>query len=153
MDWWLWIIAGLALLAVEMLVPGLIVFLFFGAAAILMGLLERLGLAGPIWFQWVLFSVLSVVSLLTLRGPILRRLHARTAGEPEIDSLVGQVVVLRSDLAPGDPGKAELRGTSWSVVGDQGETLAAGSRCVVESVDGLTLHVRAAGKAQTGTSS
>jgi len=148
MEWWLWIIAGLALLAVEMLIPGLIVFLFFGAAAIVMGVLQKLGLGGPVWFQWVLFSVLSVVSLMTLRSPILRRLHRQTQSDPEIDTLKGREVVLLSDLAPGAPGKAELRGASWSVVGTHDEALPRGSRCIVEKVDGLTLHVRAAEAAE-----
>lgn len=148
MDWWLWVIAGLALLAVEMLIPGLIVFLFFGAAALVLGLLEGLGIAGPIWFQWVLFSLLSVVSLMTLRGRMLARLHRRTASEPGIDTLDGQIVVLLTDLTPGQPAKAELRGASWSAVGTRGETLPKGARCIVETVEGLTLHIRAAEGAQ-----
>jgi membrane protein implicated in regulation of membrane protease activity len=148
MEWWLWVIAGLALLALEMLIPGLIIFLFFGAAAILMGVLQKLGLAGPIWLQWVLFSVLSIVSLMTLRGPILRRISRKDENQPAIDSLVGREVVLLTDLAPGSPGKAELRGTSWSVVGAHGESLPRGARSIVEAVEGLTLHVRAAGPAE-----
>ena len=148
MEWWLWVIAGLALLGLEVLIPGLIIFLFFGAAAILMGVLEGLGLAGPIWLQWVLFSLLSVISLMTLRGPILRRFNRKDGSQPAIDSLVGQRVVLLTDLAPGAPGKAELRGTSWSAVGSDDESLPSGARCVVEAVDGLTLRVRAAETAQ-----
>jgi len=142
MEWWMWVIGGLALLALEMLIPGLIVFLFFGCAAILIGVLEGLGLAGPIWMQWVLFSVLSILSLLVLRGPILRRLSHRGDSEGRIDSLVGREVVLLTDLTPGEPGKAELRGTSWGVVSTHGAPLSKGTRCIVEAVEGLTLHVR-----------
>ncbi len=150
MEWWLWVIAGLALLGLEILIPGLIVFLFFGAAAIIMGALQKLGLAGPVWFQWVLFSLLSVISLLTLRGPILRRLARKDDGGGEIDSVIGQSVVLLSDIAPGAPGKAELRGTSWSAIATNEESLPMGARCVVEAVQGLTIYVRAAEEAKPG---
>lgn len=148
MEWWLWMIVGLALLGLEVVIPGLIIFLFFGAAAILMGVLEVLGLAGPIWLQWVLFSLLSVISLMTLRGPILRRISRKDENQPGIDSLVGRDVVLLTDLAPGALGKAELRGSSWSVVGAHEESLPRGARCIVEAVEGLTLHVRAAETAE-----
>ena len=67
MTWWIWIIFGLLLLAAEVMVPGGIIMLFFGAAALIVGLLVALGLGGPIWLQWALFSVVSVVSLLALR--------------------------------------------------------------------------------------
>ncbi|MCZ6506541.1 MAG: NfeD family protein [Acidobacteria bacterium] len=150
MEWWLWVMAGLALLALEVMIPGTIIFLFFGAAAIILGVLVKLGIVGSIWVQWVLFSLLSVISLMALRGPIVRRFNRRDENQPGIDSLVGQDVVLLTDLTPGEPGKAELRGTSWSVVGAPGESLSKGARCIVEKVEGLTLHLRAAETAEPG---
>lgn len=144
MEWWLWVMAGLALLALEVLIPGTIVFLFFGAAAIILGVLVKLGIVGAVWVQWVIFSLLSVVSLMTLRGPIVRRFHRKDEDQPIIDSLVGQKVVLLTDLTPGEPGKAELRGTSWSVVATSGESLSQGARGIVERVEGITLHIRGA---------
>ena len=74
MTWWIWILVGLALLAVEIAIPGGIIMLFFGVSAMIVGVLVALGVGGPLWFQVLLFSVLSVVSLLTLRGTILRRM-------------------------------------------------------------------------------
>ena len=59
MQWWLWILVGLALLAVEVVVPGGIILLFFGAAAIILGILTVIGFGGPVWFQWLLFSLTS----------------------------------------------------------------------------------------------
>ena len=67
----------------------------------------------------------------------------RTTGDAsEVGGLVGDVAVLLDDLPPGAVGKAELRGTAWSVRHDGGDTLPRGRRCVVERVDGLMLHVR-----------
>ena len=142
MQWWLWILIGMVLLAVEVAVPGGIIFLFFGAAAVALGILVALGLGGPIWFQWLLFSFLSIAGLLLLRRPILERLKTRS-DSTEVDSLVGRPVVALEDLPPGAIGKAELRGTSWSAENVGAEPLARGERGVVAGVDGLKLQVRA----------
>jgi membrane protein implicated in regulation of membrane protease activity len=143
MTWWIWVLAGLALFGLEALVPGGIIMVFFGVAALLVGVLVAVGMGGPLWFQWLLFSVVSVVSLLTLRGPILRRMNASAEGTETIDSLLGQQALAMEDLAPGAVGKAELRGTSWTAenVGDR--TLTRGQHGIVERVEGLKLFVRA----------
>ncbi len=142
MAWWIWVIVGLLLLGAEMAVPGGIVFLFFGAAALVVGLLVAPGLDLPAWGEFALFSVLSVVLLYTLRGPIQRRLKRQDGRAAEIDSLRGETAVLAQNLAPGAEGKAELRGTTWSAHNVGGEPLEAGQACVVERVEGLTLYVR-----------
>jgi inner membrane protein len=142
MDWWVWIILGLGLLAAEMLTPGGFFVLFFGLAALVVGALVALGTSGPEWLQWLLFSVLSVVSLLGFRRRLVDRFSKPAVEGHQIDSLVGDVAVLTDDLAPGAVGKAELRGTVWSVRSSQAGTLARGSRCTVERVEGLTLWVR-----------
>lgn len=135
-------IVGLLLLAAEMAVPGGIVLLFFGAAALIVGLLVAPGLALPAWVEFGLFSLISVASLLTLRGPIQRWLKRGDASGPEVDSLLGATAVLAQDLAPGAGGKAELRGTTWRAHNAGDRPLAAGQDCVVERVRGLTLYVR-----------
>jgi hypothetical protein len=142
MTWWIWILVGLALLVVEVLVPGGVVLLFFGAAAIVVGTLVGFGVTEPVWLQWLLFSILSIVSLVTLRGPILRRMHRGAAGTAAVDSLVGEVVLLLEDVAPGAEGKAELRGTSWTARNVGAGPLVRGGRGVVEKVEGLKLLVR-----------
>jgi len=142
MLWWMWLLVGLGCLAAEVLLPGGIFMLFFGAAALLLGGLTAIGIGGPAWFQWGLFSVLSVFSLLTLRSPILRWLHRGADASDAVDSLLGKTVLLAEDLAPGAEGKAELRGTSWTArnVGDV--HLARGESCAIEQLDGLKLLVR-----------
>lgn len=141
MHWWIWILIGLACLGLEVMTPGGIIMLFFGISAVVVGVLAGVGLGGPIWVQTLLFSILSIVSLLTLRGPIIRRIGAQDTGGPGIDSLVGETAVLLEDIAPGGFGKGELRGTGWTVqnIGDRG--LAKGQRCAVCEVDGLNLKV------------
>ena len=142
MTWWIWILIGLALLAVEVAIPGGIIMLFFGVSAMIVGALVAIGIGGPLWFQTVLFSVLSIVLLLTLRGPILRRMKATGAAAGEIDSIAGEQALLLGDLAPGAEGKAELRGTSWTVENVGDGPLSAGEKCTVDRVEGLKLYVR-----------
>ena len=142
MAWWIWMLSGLALLALEILLPGGIIFLFFGASAMIVGALAAFGLGGPLWMQALVFSALSVISLLTMRGPILRRMDARGLDADKIDSLVGQAVVLTEDIVPHGNGKGELRGTSWTVVNLGESTLSSGDTRTVEQVDGVKLFVR-----------
>jgi membrane protein implicated in regulation of membrane protease activity len=142
MTWWIWILVGLALLAVEVVIPGGIIMLFFGVSAMIVGVLVALGVGGPLWFQALLFSMLSVVSLLTLRGPILRRMNSTDGSADQVDSIAGKQAVVLDDIAPMAEGKVELRGTPWTAhnVGDS--PLTAGQKCIVDRVDGLKLYVR-----------
>lgn len=142
MAWWVWVIVGLLFLASEVATPGGIVMLFFGAAALVVGILLAFGLDGPVWLEWALFSVLSVVSLLTLRGPILRRMKAHDGQPDDVDSLVGAWAVALGDLAPDAEGQAELRGSTWSAQNVGPEALVSGQKCRVTRVNGLKLYVR-----------
>jgi inner membrane protein len=141
MPWWIWFVGGLFLLLLELVTPGVLFFLFFGVAGLAVGVLAVLGV-GPDWLLLLIFSGLSVLSLLVFRGPLLRRLKSDKPAERQIDSLVGVVVVLSEDIAAHAIGKAELRGTSWNVENASDAALAAGRRCVVVRLEGLKLVVR-----------
>lgn len=142
MTWWLWLLMGLALLAIELTTPGGFFVLFFGIGALLVGALAGAGVIEEAIWQWLLFSVLSVGSLLLFR----RRLLAATAGSGNgrdaLDSVRGEVAVLQEALAPGAIGRAELRGSSWTARNVGERPLPAGGRCRVERTEGLTLLVR-----------
>lgn len=138
MDWWLWILFGLGLLALEMVTPGGLFALFFGLSALVVAVLSGLGV-GPAWLQWLVFAALGVVLLLALRSRIGARLRHRHI---PVDSLVGEVALPLSDLAGGGTGKVELRGTTWDCRNAGERPIARGVRCQVEKVDGLTLWVR-----------
>ena len=60
-----------------------------------------------------------------------------------MDSLVGEVATLLEDLAAQAAGKAELRGSTWTVRNVSEALLKKGQRCHVTRVDGLTLWVKA----------
>lgn len=141
MAWWIWVLFGFFLLALELLTTGIHLG-FFGAGAIVVGLLVAFGVGGPLWLQLLLFSIVSVVLLVLFRQPLIRRL--RESGlDREVDALSGQVAHATSDIAANGFGKVELRGSSWSARNTGNSPIAAGDRCIVTRVDGLTLHVQA----------
>jgi hypothetical protein len=140
MAYWSWALLGLFLLVVELATAGGLFALFFGVSALLVALLVGLGWAGPGWMQWLIFSALSVVALALLRKPLQARLTPKSDGRA-VDSLVGETAVALEQIAIGAIGKAELRGSTWSVKNAGAETIAKGQRTKVDRIDGLTLHV------------
>ena len=141
MVWWLWLLFGLGLLAVEAATPGGFVALFFGIGAVVVGVLSAVGLADAAWLQWILFSALSVVSLALLRGPLKARLQLK-GNVAAVDSLVGEEAVVLEEMSAGDVGKVELRGSMWNARAAGAVPLPKGYRGRVERVEGLTLWVR-----------
>ena len=140
MVWWAWMLLGLALLIGEMLHLALFM-LFFGVAALIVGLLTVLGLGGNPATQWLLFSATSIVSMLLLRRPLLQRFKLR--GAEEVDRLENEYAVAMEEIANNAMGKAELRGSPWNAKNVGAAAIPRGQRCRVERVEGLVLHVRA----------
>jgi membrane protein implicated in regulation of membrane protease activity len=144
MLWWHWLVLGLVLAVLEMVSAGGFFIIFFGAGALVVGMFSAVGLAGPLWAQWLLFSVLSILSLVLFRDPLLRRVRASTPPLP-VDRLVGDVAIALDDLPIGKVGRAELRGSAWTAKNEGTTTISKGQRCKVQRVDGLTLHITAEG--------
>jgi membrane protein implicated in regulation of membrane protease activity len=145
MVWWYWVVLGLLIAGLELATPGGFFLLFFGIGALLVGGLGALGLAGPAWLQWLLFSLLSVASLVFFRAPLLRLMEARTPGTGDIDSLRGEVAVAMDGIPAGGLGRAQLRGTVWTARNLGSDPIPPGERCLVTSVDGLTISIRREG--------
>lgn len=141
MAWWVWIVLGAVLLAGEVVIAADFYLVFFGLAAVLLGLLGLLGLALPNWAQFLLFAALAVTGLVFYRGRWKRRLLSsdREMG-PE---LVGERAVARETIAAAGRGRVNLRGATWEACNEGAAPIAAGDPCTVLRVEGLTLHVRA----------
>lgn len=141
MDWWLWVLLGLGLLGLELLLPSSFYLMFFGVAAVLVGLLAAVGIAASLGAQLLQFTLLALVCLFGLRRLLLTYLRPSRSAR-HVDALVGETALALDDVPVNGLGRAELRGSTWSVrnVGDG--AVARGQRCLVERVDGLTLWVR-----------
>ncbi len=141
MPWWLWTLFGLTLLLLEVQTFNTFYLMFFGAGALLVGLLDALGLVEADWLQWLLFSLLSIAALLVFRRPIMARLAP--AGTSRVENLVGETAIAAEDIPSGGVGKAEMRGTVWSARNEGPTPLRKDTRCRVQRVDGLMLCLRA----------
>jgi membrane protein implicated in regulation of membrane protease activity len=140
MLWWHWVVLGLALAAIEIATPGGFYVIFFAIAALAVGALRLAGIVDASWVEWLLFPIIAVVALRLFREPLLGRMRVREG--PEVDSLVGEVAIVMGDMAPGQHGRAELRGSGWSARNVGTTTLASGQRCRVVAVQGLMLDLR-----------
>jgi len=95
--------------------------------------------------QLLLFSILSLGSMVLFRKRLLHRFQAEKQ-RPPVDQVIGEIgMVVDDDLAPGANGRIELRGTTWSAHNGSAVTIARGARCRVVRVAGLTLHVEPEG--------
>jgi membrane protein implicated in regulation of membrane protease activity len=142
MLWWHWLLLGLVLTALELAAAGGFYIIFFGIAAIIVAVLVLFEVAGPLWFQLLLFSLLAIASLLFFRNPIMRKLNL-SAGADNIDTLATETGSVIDAMAPGANGRVELRGTSWSARNIGTTSLSTGARCIVVREERLTLLVKA----------
>jgi membrane protein implicated in regulation of membrane protease activity len=142
MTWWYWLVLGLVLIALEMASAGGFYIIFFGVAAVVVSLLAATILQDAVWLQWLLFSVLSVASLVFFRNPIMRKMNLG-GGSADIDTLAGETGTALDDIGAGANGHVELRGTTWTARNTGQTPLARGHRCVVVRAEKLTLLVKA----------
>lgn len=136
---WSWVVAGLALLALELVLPGG-VFIWLGASALVTG---ALALFLPIFWplQFVIYGVLALLSVwlwLKLRG------QEKPSDSPFLNNraerFVGQEAVL-SEPIHGGFGRLALDDTTWRI---SGPDLAAGAKVRIVEANGAVLKVEAA---------
>ena len=140
MSWWIWVLIGFALLALEFTTAALHVG-FFAVGAFVVAILTAVGVDVPLWGEILVFTVVSLGAFFFVRPVLARRL--KLDEKKVVDSLVGQEATSMEEIAVGGHGKAELRGSTWNAR-NVGETaLMQGQRCTVVEIEGLLLHLRA----------
>jgi membrane protein implicated in regulation of membrane protease activity len=141
MEWWHWLVVGIILIALEMAAAGGFYVIFFGIAALVVGGLRLIDIAGPLWIQLLLFSALSVASLMFFRHRMLRwmNLHGEAA---DVDSLVGELAVPLDDIPAGGVGRVEMRGSVWTARNSTGSGIPARQRCSVVRTEKLTVFIK-----------
>ena len=144
MQWWAWITVGALLLGSELtFVNAQFYLVFIGAAALVVGFLSIAGALPADWIQWVLFALLTIVSLIAFRRRVYERIRRNL---PDIRlGPKGETVILPAELPPGESCRLEFRGCSWNAVNGGGSVIAAGTRARIARVEGLTLVVHADG--------
>lgn len=140
MTWWIWILIGFALLALELTAASLHIG-FFAVGAFAVGLLLLFGVELSMAMQLVIFTGVSLIAFFFLRPWLVRKL--KLDQKKVVDSLVGEQATAMEEIPVQGLGKAEMRGTTWSARNIGETALNRGQRCVVAAVDGLVIHVRA----------
>jgi membrane protein implicated in regulation of membrane protease activity len=140
MSWWIWVLVGMALLAIEFASTTMHIGLF-AVGAFVVAILVGAGVHMPLWGQLVTFTGVSIFALFFIRPFIVRKLRLNVT--KVVDTLVGEQAVAIDQIGPAGLGKAEMRGTTWSARNIGETALMPGQRCVVAGVEGLVIHVRA----------
>ncbi|MBU1175955.1 MAG: NfeD family protein [Alphaproteobacteria bacterium] len=138
---WSWIIAGLILLALELILPGGVL-VWLGAAAVVTGIVALFNLA-PFSIQWVLFGALSLAGVAAWLG-LARRRNLLESDRPLLNlraaQHMGETLELTEAISDGF-GRARLGDSTWRVSGPE---LPRGARVRVTGYDGTVLKVEAA---------
>jgi membrane protein implicated in regulation of membrane protease activity len=135
-----WLAVGFILMTAEVVTPGFILF-FFGLAAVLVGILcFFIPLSETL--QLLLFAVLSIITLLTLRRQMKAIFtgRSRDGAASFDDACIGRHAIVTARIAAPIEGRVELNGVLWNATAD--EVLEAGTPVVVAGRDGLSLTVR-----------
>lgn len=134
---WNWLILGVALMALEVIAPG--VFLFWlGLAALLSGLIAFA--VEPSWqIQLLAFALFAIAAV-----PVWRRLARQKPGvsnspflNRRTDAMVGREFTLEKPIVDG-AGTVRIDDTVWRV---SGPDAPAGSRVRIVAADGVELTV------------
>ena len=142
-DKWGWFAAGVVLIVLEMIAPG--VFLFWlGLAAFAVGFMHLallgLGVALSMAAHLVLFAILSVIAVAIGRLLSRRAEHEAPVLNQRANRLIGRTFALESAIGNGF-GSIRIDDSVWRVAGPD---LPAGARVTITAVDGASLSVRAA---------
>ncbi len=137
---WAWFVAGLVLLALELVVPGGY-FLWLGAAGLVTGLLSFIpGLSWP--WQVTIFGVLAIAIVVV--WTLVTRNRVQKTDNPFLnrraERFVGHEGVIDEPIRDGS-GRLKLGNSVWRI---SGPDLAAGQKVRVIGADGPVLKVEAA---------
>lgn len=139
----LWLGSGIFLMAVEFLVPGLVmVFVGLGSLTVVFGM--HFGYIDGILQQFITFFISSIIYLLTLRFLVLRFVPSVTRKEniDEDEEVMGSIVELVEDINSGEFGRVEHSGSSWQARAEGDQTILKGEQVKIIGRDNITWIVQ-----------
>ena len=139
----LWLGSGIFLMAIEFLVPGLVM-VFVGLGALTVALGMQLGYIDGIPQQFTTFFISSIIYLLTLRFLVLRFVPSVTRKEniDEDEEVMGSIVELVADINSGEFGRVEHSGSSWQARAEGDQTILKGEQVKIIGRDNITWIVQ-----------
>ena len=139
----LWLGSGIFLMAIEFLVPGLVM-VFVGLGALTVALGMHLGYIEGILQQFITFFIGSIIYLLTLRFLVLRFVPSVTRKEniDEDEEVIGSIVELVEDINSGEFGRVKHSGSSWQARAEGDQTILKGEQVKIIGRDNITWIVQ-----------
>jgi len=139
----LWLGSGIFLMAIEFLIPGLVM-VFVGLGALTVALGMHLGYIDEIVQQFITFFISSIIYLLTLRFLVLRFVPSVTRKEniDEDEEVIGSIVELVADINSGEFGRVEHSGSTWQARAEGDQTILKGEQVKIIGRDNITWIVQ-----------
>ena len=140
--WWHWIVLGIVLMLLELAVPAFFL-IWFGAAAVLVGIATAVYPAFPFVYQVVVWTLVSI-ALIWFWFKVFKRGHHKTRVGMSKGALVGEIGLVIRDLRSFEKGqirfqKPVLGDEVWEAISD--EEIRIGERVKVLDVEGNILKV------------
>jgi len=139
----LWLGSGIFLMAVEFLVPGLVmVFVGLGSLTVVFGM--YFGYIDGILQQFITFFISSIIYLFTLRFLVLRFVPSVTRKEniDEDEEVMGSIVEIVADINSGEFGRVEHSGSSWQARAEGDQTILKGEQVKIIGRDNISWIVQ-----------
>lgn len=137
----IWIVLGIVLILSELLATS-VVAVFIGIGAIVTGILLQLGVIEATAWQFIVFGLVSILTLVLARKRLKQWFGGTTAdksqGQRQFQQDLGERVVVQEDFQQG-AGRVVLNGVSWNALSD--EDLKQGDVAWVVSNEGIRLTV------------
>lgn len=110
-----WYLVGIALMCLEIIVPGQVL-IWFGIGAIIAGIVEQIFPSTPLVIQLLLFTIFSVGPLVWWRKRAAKRPPEGQPLNMRLQGMIGSLGVLEEPVKNGR-GRLRLGDTIWSVLG------------------------------------
>ena len=139
----LWLGSGIFLMAVEFLVPGLVmVFVGLGSLTVVFGM--HFGYIDGILQQFITFFISSIIYLFTLRFLFLRFVPSvtRKGNIDEDEEVMGSIVEIIADINSGELGRVEHSGSSWQARAEGDQAILKGEQVKIIGRDNITWIVQ-----------
>lgn len=135
-----WLIIGIAMMVVELFSLSFFAF-FLGMGGLLTALLAYLGILPSLTGQVVVFSISSIVFLLSLRKFLKEKIW-KSKEEKSYTEFVGDKVKVVKDIPVEGRGSIFYRGAVWEAISEDGTAIEKDSIVSIVRMDGIIAIVR-----------
>lgn len=134
----IWFLIGLALILLELAVPGLVL-IFFGVGAWVTALV-CLVFNIELNTQLFIFLGSSLLSLALLRNTLKKRYMDRKSPDADLeDEYIGHTAIALSSFTAGETGKVSFKGSSWNA--ESSHPITEGQRLKITGYKSIKLFV------------